>query len=176
MSQLDVDSLIFTFAANVVAHRYDQWHHYRIVFNAPGSKKAVDVVAMENRPAAATAWLIEAKDFRVITSPPNPCNLVGLAQSIAEKVTDTLAGLHDASVHAADPREKQHAIIAIRASAKRIVLHLEPHTGRHSKLFPTNFSASVHQKLKQLVSATDPAPLVLNIANTPAAGVPWKVR
>ncbi|MFZ1403942.1 MAG: hypothetical protein WAW03_12695 [Anaerolineae bacterium] len=47
--------------------------------------------------------------------------------------------------------------------------------GPHSVLFPAGFSASVLQQLKQLVNTIDPNPLVLNIANTPAAGVPWSV-
>jgi hypothetical protein len=55
------------------------------------------------------------------------------------------------------------------------VLHLEPYAGDTSTLFPSGFAASVLQKLKQLVKNTDPNPLVLNIANTPAAGVPWIV-
>jgi hypothetical protein len=175
MSQLQVDSLTFIFAPNVKAQRYDQWNHYRLIYNARGTKKAMDVVAVDHLTATRTTWLIEAKDFRVITRPPKPCNLGGLAQTIADKVADTLTGLRHASTNATAPLEKQHAFAAMTASTKRIVLHLEPHTGQHTKLFPYNFSTNVHQKLKQLVSATDRAPLVLNITNTPAAGVPWKV-
>lgn len=174
MSQLKVDSLTFIFAPNVKAQRYDQWNHYRLIYNARGNKKAMDVVAVEYPTATGTTWLIEAKDFRIVTRPPKPCNLGGLAQTVADKVADTLTGLSDASTNATAPREKQHAFAAGTTLTKRIVLHLEPHTGQHTKLFPLNFSVSVHQKLKQLVSATDRAPLVLNIANTPASGVPWK--
>ena len=57
----------------------------------------------------------------------------------------------------------------------RVVLHLEPHEGPHTKLFPRNFSGGVLQKLKQLVKQIDPEPKVLNIANTRWAGVPWTV-
>jgi len=135
----------------------------------------MDVVAVENHAAPATTWLIEAKDFRIINSPPKPSNIAGLPQTVADKAAHTLAGLADASANAAVASERNHATIAMAAPAKRIVLHLEPHIGAHTALFPAAFAAGVLQKIRQLVKATDPNPLVLNIANTAAAGVPWTV-
>jgi hypothetical protein len=135
----------------------------------------VDVVAVEGAPNPTTTWLIEAKDFRIITHPPKPANLLGLAQTVADKAADTVAGLAHASSNASAASEKSHAASAIAAPTKRVVLHLEPHTGSRSALFPAGFSASVLQRLRQLVGAIDRNPLVLNIANTPAAGVPWTV-
>jgi len=176
MPTLQVDTLQFVFSPAVSAGIYDQWQHYTTVWNAPpGGKKAVDVVAVDGAPPPSTAWLIEAKDFRVITQPPKPSNIAGLAQFVADKATDTLAGLAHAQNHAAVAGEKQLATDAMNSNNKRIVLHLEPHTGAHTALFPAGFAASVLQKLQQLVQAIDPKPLVLNIANTPAAGVPWTV-
>lgn len=61
------------------------------------------------------------------------------------------------------------------APTKRVVLHLEPHLGPHTALFPGGFEASVLQKLRQLVKTIDPNPLVLNIATTAKAAVPWTV-
>lgn len=175
MTNLAVDGLNFTFAPGVDADNYDKWQHYCTVWNAPpGGQKAVDVVAVE-RPLQNTAWLIEAKDFRVITNPPKPSNIAGLAQFVADKVSHTQAGLVHASVHAANPAEMQLAIKAIACVNTRVVLHLEPHVGSHTALFPTGFAANVLQKLRQLVSAIDTAPLVLNISNTPQSGVPWSV-
>lgn len=176
MPTLQVDTLKFDFDARVVAQIYDQWQHYTAVWNAPpGMRKAVDVVAAEGDLPSITAWLIEAKDFRVITNPPKPSNIGGLAQFVADKVAHTLAGLADASVHATLPGEKHLAIAAISSTRPRVVLHLEPHTGAHSALFPVGFAASILQQLRRLVKAIDPNPLVLNIANTPTAGVPWTV-
>ncbi|MBT9557536.1 MAG: hypothetical protein IV100_15965 [Myxococcales bacterium] len=43
-------------------------------------------------------------------------------------------------------------------------------------LFPREFSADVLQKLKRLVADVAPGPLVLDIARTERAGVPWRVR
>lgn len=176
MPALQVDTLLFTFTPAIAAQMYDTWQHYTVVWNAPpGGRKAVDVVAVEGAVPPITTWLIEAKDFRVITNPPKPSNIGGLAQFVADKVSDTQQGLADAAINAAVPAEKNHAVNAVAAQTVRIVLHLEPHVGPHTALFPAGFAASVLQNLKQLVKATDPNPLVLNIANTAAAGVPWAV-
>lgn len=173
MPALQVDTLQFTFATTVAAQRYDSWQHYTSVWNAAGGQKAVDVVAIESGVRSDVVWLIEAKDFRIITNPPNPSNISGLPQQVADKTAHTIAGLTDAAVNATVASEKSHATTALAAPVKRVVLHLEPHTGLHTALFPLGFAADVLQKLKQLVQAIDPNPLVLNIANTPAAGVPW---
>jgi hypothetical protein len=176
MTTLQVDTLRFDFAAHVAAQMYDQWQYYTVVWNAaPGGQKGMDVVAVEGTPPNSTAWLIEGKDFRVITNPPKSSNIGGSAQFVADKAAHTLAGLAGASAHAAVPEEKQHATDAVASTTKRVVLHLEPHTGAHSALFPKGFAASVLQQLRLLVKAIDTTPLVLNIANTPASGVPWTV-
>jgi len=173
---LPVDGLLFSFNANVVAQKYDSSQHYTAVWNAaPGGKKAVDVVAVEGNPPQSTTWLVEAKDFRVITNPPKPSNIGGLAQFVADKAADTLAGLAHAGANAAVPAERQHAANAVASTARRVVLHLEPHTGPHTALFPAGFAANVLQRLRQLVKTIDSNPLVLNISTTPASGVPWAV-
>jgi hypothetical protein len=176
MPTLQVDSLAFKFEPSVSAGIYDHWKHYTTVWNAPpGGQKAVDVVAVDGVPPQGTVWLIEAKDFRVITNPPKPSNIAGLAPFVADKASHTLAGLADASNNAVVLGEKQLATDALASASRRIVLHLEPHTGAHTALFPAGFAASVLQKLRQLVKAIDANPLVLNIANTPISGVPWTV-
>jgi hypothetical protein len=176
MPTLQVDTLRFDFDATVAAQIYDQWQHYTTIWNTPpGGQKAVDVVAVEGQLPPRVAWLIEAKDFRVITTPPKPSNIGGLPQSVADKAAHTLAGLADASANAVAPGEKQLATDALASATRRVVLHLEPHTGPHSALFPSGFAASVLQQLRRLVRGIDPNALVLNIANTPPSGVPWTV-
>ena len=176
MAVIQVDTLSFSFNATVAAQIYDQWHHYTTVWNAPpGGQKAVDVVAVEGTAPASTVWLIEAKDFRVITSPPKPSNIGGLPQFMADKAAHTLAGLTHASANAAVAGEKQLAAAAVASTTRRVALHLEPHRGAHTALFPANFSVNVYQALKALVAHIDPKPLVLSIANTAKAGVPWNV-
>ena len=176
MTTLQVDNITFDFNSTVTAQIYDQWRHYTAVWQAHvGGQKAVDIVAVAGIPPQSTAWLIEVKDFRVITGTPKESNIAGLAQFMADKAHDTLAGLTHASRHAAIPGEKQFATDALASASSRIVLHLEPHTGAHTKLFPAGFPASVLQNLRQLVKAIDTKPLVLKIANTPNSGVPWAV-
>jgi hypothetical protein len=175
MPTLQVDTLTFTFTPAVTAQLYDKWQHYTAVWNAPGGRKAVDVVAVEGAAPPTVTWLIEAKDFRIITNPPKGSNIGGLAQFVADKVSDTQSGLADAAINAANPAERSHAANAVASTSVRIVLHLEPHVGAHTALFPTNFAAGVYQSLKQLVQAIDPNPLVLNVGNTAVAGVPWAV-
>src|SRR5205085_1105520 len=128
MPTLVVDTLTFAFAPAVAAQIYDLWQHYIHVWNAgAGGHKAVDVVAVEGSPPQSTAWLIEAKDFRVITNPPKPSNIAGLAQFVADKMRDTLAGLAHASNYATMPSEKILASNVNASAVRRIVLHLEPH-------------------------------------------------
>jgi hypothetical protein len=173
MVQLQVGQVFFAFSANIDAQIYDTWQHYISVWNAGGrGQKAVDMVAVENG-VISVSWFIEVKDFRVITSPPKPCNIAGLAGTVAQKVNDTLAGLRHAANNAQSQLERTHARNAIAASRQRIVLHLEPHAGTHTHLFPSGFPANVLQKLKQLAGNIDTHPLVLDIASTPRAGVPW---
>ncbi len=172
MPVLQVDNLRFTFLPHVIAERYDKWRYYAAV--SAQQQKAVDVVAVENPIAPAVTWLIEAKDFRS-PYPPKPSRIGRLAETVAMKMEHTIQGLEDVAIKAAIVSEKHHASIAVAAQTKRVVLHLEPHTGPHTALFPVGFAASVLQKLRQLVKATDPNPLVLNISNAPAAGVPWDV-
>jgi hypothetical protein len=179
MPTIPVENLIFDFRAVVDAQKYDTWVHYTQVWNKlPASQKAVDVVAVHTTAASTVAWLIEAKDFRIVdpTSPPRYSNVAGLPQTMATKVIHTLAGLADAASNATVQSEKNLATKVMTAGTRRIVLHLEPHEGPHSALFPTGFAANVLQKLRQLVKATDSNPSVLNTANTPFSGVPWTVR
>lgn len=81
----------------------------------------------------------------------------------------------DATRNAADPVEKKLASRANSATGRRVVLHLEPYNGPHSALFPVGFAAGVLQKLKGLMRDVDPNPLVVNIARTRSAGLPWTV-
>lgn len=170
MTRLKVDNLVFKFAAGFRASKYDDWSH-----PTPHGRKAVDVVATEKANPPDTLWLVEVKDFRVITQPPRPAHVTGLHAVVAKKVQDSLVGLESASMAAADAAEQDFALHAMKAPHRRVVLHLEPHTGPRSALFPVGFPSLVLQKLKPLVAAIDANPLVLDIASTSRASVPWGV-
>jgi len=138
----------------------------------------VDVVANEPATAPELVWLVEAKDYRVITNPPKPANLRDLPETIDKKVRSTLAALAVVAAANSGSAANVHAGKAAAAGRRRVVLHLEPHTptGTQSALFPTNFSVNVLLKLRQLVRDIDLNPLVLDVARTPGAGVPWEVE
>jgi hypothetical protein len=172
MATLFVDGLHFSFPPNFAAEKYDEWQHYRTQL-MPSGLAAVDIVAYLISSKAKIAWLIEAKDFRVQRGEQHKTR-AGLPEHMAKKVRDTLAGLRDAAAKAVALPEQSCAAQAVARTA-RVVLHLEPFNPKTpSKLYPHNPSL-VLQKLKQLLADIDPHPLVLSIATTPSARVPWTV-
>jgi hypothetical protein len=176
MTTLVIDkTLTFDFTPGTDAEIYDQWIHTVKYQRINQGQKAVDIVAMDTNLPPNLVWLIEAKDYRVLHSPPKPGNLTGLPATVAHKAQDSIAGLADAAVSATVHHEKQYASRAISSGIRRVVLHLEPHIGPQTALFPAGFSSLVLQRLRQLVRHIDPNPLVLNIATTLASQVPWQV-
>jgi hypothetical protein len=177
MTSLRVEKLVFDFPGTVAAEKYDDWQHVNRDWPDRAGRKKVDLVVVQPASAPLTTWMIEAKDFRIITDPPKRSNLEDLPATMAKKVEDTLLGLAATAAQGQVATEKAHAAAAVQAAQRRIVLHLEPHPpgGTHSALFPQKFIADVLQKLKQLVAHIDPKPQVLSIARTPDANVPWTV-
>ena len=177
MSVLRVESLSFSFETSVNADKYDDWRHVNRDWADRADKKKMDIVAIETVPAVQILWMIEVKDFRIITGTPKRSNLSELPQTVANKADHTLLGLADAARNAQESSERLLSSQSQACRTTRIVLHLEPHppSGPQSALFPHGFSASVHQRMKQLVSHIDPNPVVLEISTTPQANVPWSV-
>ena len=162
------DRLVFTFPVGAMSSKYDAWSHYRNQFNgAFGGTKAVDVVYA----AVDTAWLIEIKDYRV-----NPrTKAIDLADEVALKVRDTLAGLASARLHANDADEKRVADALLRKRHLRVVLHLETPQSS-SRLRPKAIEPDkVLQKLKTLIRAIDPHPCVVD-QYTIEPGMSWVVQ
>ena len=140
------------------ATKYDEWSFYRNQFNAVcGGTKAVDLLYLEQQ----NFWLIEIKDYRQHTR----TKTIDLADEIALKVRDTLAGLVAAQVNANEQIERDFAKKALKKKRIRVVLHLEQpiHT---SRLFPRAINpAHVKLKLRQKVRAIDTHPLVVDQKN-----------
>ena len=172
---MKIENFNFTFDPTVVPFQYEK--DGAVVAGWPTGSKVVDVVANQEPSPPPITWLIEAKDFRIITKPPKPSNLTGLASTVDAKVRSSIAALPVVAVGSTDAAVKAHAAAAATAVAHRVVLHLEPHPagGAHSLLFPLGFSAAVLMKLKQLVKDIDPNPMVLDIQRTARVGVPWSV-
>jgi hypothetical protein len=132
--------------------QYDNWSFYRNQFNSAfGGTKAIDFISIDSN----HTWLIEVKDYRYDrrTKPSD------LADEVAIKVRDTLAGLVAAQSNANDKNEKRLASLAVRKPLK-VVLHLEqPETG--SRVLPRIAEPSnLTIKLKQLLKAVDAHPKV----------------
>ena len=162
------DRLVFTFPVDAISSKYDAWSHYRNQFNSAfGGTKAVDVVYA----AADTGWLIEVKDYRV-----NPrTKAIDLADEVALKVRDTLAGLISARLHANDADEKRVADALLQKRRLRVVLHLETPRSR-SRLRPNAIEPDkVLQKLKTLLRAIDPHPCVVD-QHSIAPAMNWTVQ
>ena len=116
----------------------------------------MDILAIEPR---VCFWKIEVKDYRR----HRRSKTINLADEVAAKVRDGLAELVAARANANNAGERAMAAAALNCSRLRVVLHLEQ-PAKHSKLFPRAINpAAVQQRLKQLVKAIDPHPLVLEI-------------
>ena len=167
MPSITEGQLTFQFPDDWKASKFDNWSFYRNQFQSVcGGAKAVDVLAIEPR---VCFWKIEVKDYRQ----DRRTKTVDLAQEVAEKVRDSLAAVVAAQSNANDANEKALATAALQCHRLRVVLHLEQ-PPKHSKLFPRAIDpAAVQQRLKQLVKAIDPHPLVLEMRRL--HGVAWTV-
>jgi hypothetical protein len=131
-----------------------------------GGMKAVDFIILDG---VGICWLLEVKDYR-----QHPrTKVIDLADEVAAKVRDTLAGLVSAKFRANDSDEQDFATTSLAAKSIRIVLHLEQ-PAKHSKLFPRAIKpADVLQRLKSLAKAIDPHPRIVEASSHD--GLPWSV-
>lgn len=167
MQHHDVDGLDFAFPDDWAVGKYDEWSFYRNRFAGmwPGIK-SIDLLAVA---PDKTAWLIEAKDYRVHprTKPSE------LPDEVARKVFDTLAAMIPAKVHANDHAERNQARAICGARALRVVLHLEQ-PAKHSRLRPRAIDpANLTQKMRKLLKPVDAHPIVVDM--TTATRLAWRV-
>ena len=168
MPAITEGQLTFTFPDHWMVSKFDRWSFYLNQFQwICGGTKAVDVLAIEPR---VCFWKIEVKDYRQ----HRRTKTIDLADEIAIKVRDGLAALVAASANANDADEKAMAVAALRCPRLKVVLHLEQ-PAQHSKLFPRAIDpANVQQRLRQLIKAIDPHPLVVETGRM--RGVAWAVN
>ena len=175
MATFKEGNLVFTFQTNLVILEYDKSVFHQTI-RVPLKKSGVDFVACRRKTPPPDFWLIEVKDFRVIRGAPGEKNVSELPRTIAAKMLDTIEGLKDAANRAVNNEERMVSGLAANATKVRVVLHLEPYEGTHTRLFPKNPSpANIMQKLKQLLDCLDSKPLVTSMATTGRSGVPWSV-
>jgi len=168
--KLTEGALAFTFLQGAIADHYDRWSFYRNQFQngCAQDNKAVDLVCRFRQ----ETWLIEVKDYRTHAR----TKVIDLADEIAAKVRDTLAGLVAACCNANDAKERDLARQLLSAKRIRVVLHLEQPVTK-SRLYPRGIIEpdKLTQKLRSKLKALDPHPRIASTRN-PALGVPWSVQ
>jgi hypothetical protein len=149
-----------------VVSKFDEWPFYLTHFQSQCAvNKAVDVTARDPR---GWLWLVELKDYRVYPRTKS----IDLVDEVAIKVRDSLACILAAAKWHSQHAHLQEARDHLTATKLRVVLHVEQ-PAQHSKLFPRIYDlANLQQKLKQLLKAVDPHPVVMELAT---GRVPWNV-
>lgn len=168
MTEIQEGRLTFIFQDGAEGAKYDDWAFYRNQFKDYCSRdnKAVDLICLADK----QAWLIEVKDYRYHSR----SKAIDLADEIATKVRDTLAGLVAARFQAHDPLENAIARKVLRVQRVRVVCHLEQ-PAKGSKLRPRAFEPDkLYDKLRRLLKAIDPHPAIVD--HTSVSGqYPWQV-
>lgn len=158
-------SLCFHFPSGDVL-KNDDCSFYRNQFQTRCSKEncAVDILFADTE----TGWLIEVKDYRIHkrTKP------LELADEVAIKVRDTLAGIVAAKANANEFDEKKFARKFLRKGKFRVVLHLEQPSAKGIWCTPIN-PANMMKKLSVRLKALDAHPLVVDRSS---GNLKWSVR
>ena len=159
MTSIQEGNVEWTFGEDWSVVKYDDWAFYRNQFQGcADGNKAMDLLAIQ--PGDNVLWMVEAKDYRRHHRNPDKGPL---PMEVAEKARDTLAGLLAASANAVD-EERTFARTAVKSTQIRVVLHIEQAT-KSTKLFPRVIDpADAKMKLKQLLKAIAPHPVVMSTA------------
>ncbi len=169
MTKITEGNLTFSFPGDCQAIKYDKWPFYCNQFQPVASgSKAVDILCVKGD----VSWLIEIKDYRKHPR-TNPSDI---ADELAIKVRDTLAGLAAAAKAASDADHRKLAQHALKNCRWRVVLHLEqlatPSRLRSRPIDPK----TIWQKLKsrKKLKAIDAHPVICNRNRIPD-DIPWAV-
>ncbi|MDD2166390.1 hypothetical protein P9Z71_10080 [Glaesserella parasuis] len=109
--------LTFIFNEFILVEKYDDLSFYRNQFNAfANGTKAVDIIVVDEN----DNWMIEVKDYRQYQR----TKTIPLADEIAIKVRDTLAGIVAMKLNANNQSEQQFAKQFLKKNKIKIVLHL----------------------------------------------------
>ena len=169
MTEIMEGNLRFRFQADCNASKYDDWSFYRNQFqNFANGSKAIDILCVKQN----VSWLIEIKDY----SQHSRTKSKEIADEVAEKVRDTLAGLASVAKNANDCHERRLARQALANRKWRVVLHLEQ-PATPSKLRPKLVNtADLLQKLKsKKLRAVDAHPKIFSRSTCPGS-IPWTVQ
>ena len=169
MTTITEGALTFSFPAGCQPSKYDDWSFHRNQFQpvADGCK-AIDILCVNN----SVSWLIEVKDYRQ----HRRIKSIDIADELAIKVRDTLAGLAAAAKVADNASERRFAKRSLTTCKWRVVLHLEQPT-TPSKLRPKAIDTAVLlSKLRtKKLKAVDAHPIICDQAKLHSL-IPWTVR
>ena len=169
MTTIAEGALAFRFPAGCNASKYDEWSFYRNQFQRVANGcKAVEVLCVDNN----ASWLIEVKDYR-----QHPrTKAVDIADELAIKVRDTLAGLAAAAKCANKAGERRYARRPKKRRQWRVVLHLEQSvTSRRLQPKAIDPSTILLKIRSKKLKAVDAHPIVCDRNRIPD-DVPWTVQ
>ena len=169
MTAIVEGALTFCFSARCQASKYDDWSFYRNQFQPVANGcKAIDILCVEGD----VSWLIEVKDYRQHSR----TKVIDIADELAIKVRDTLAGLASAAKNANEADECRHARQSLAKRRWRVVLHLEQSTTPR-RLWPKPIDiANLLLKLRtKKLKAVDAHPIICDRNNLPNC-IPWTVQ
>lgn len=160
MIPVDVDGIRFEFPDTWQVCKWDDTAFHARFQNVGGGSKSCDIVALP--PEGEIVWLVEVKDY----SRHRREKQIDLFDEVGCKVRDTLAALWAAQRNANTAGEWALAREARRRRQIRVAFHCE--TPRlASRLAPTagKQAADVLDKLKHVLRAIDPHPVVTRIGD-----------
>ncbi|HBP53101.1 MAG TPA: hypothetical protein DD643_01530 [Synechococcus sp. UBA8638] len=180
MTDITERDLTFRFLDGCQAVKYDarsdDWSFYRDQFEpVAGGSKAVDILCVEGD----ASWLIEIKDYRQCSPQRDLPRPSEIADVLAKKVRDTLAGLAAPAKVANDVDQQNLARRALKTSRWRVVLHLEQSTtAQKIERNFINVANLFHKKFKskkRLLKATDAHPILCDQHTIQHHDIPWTV-
>ena len=146
--------------------KYDELLFYTTKFQHVFKAKAIDILAIEPN---GCCWLIEVKDYRT----GHQTSAVKLAEVIAQKARDSLAGLATARVRATG-QEQRIAESSMTSSDLRVVLHMENPSVISALFTKTIDPADVQAALRPLVKSIDSRFQVVD--SQTSVHLPWTVQ
>ena len=170
MTTIAEGALTFSFPNSCRASKYDDWSFYRNQFQPVANGcKAIDIICVEDN----VSWLIEVKDYRH----HRRTKAIEIADELAIKVRDTLAGVALAAKVANDAAECQHARQSLANKRRwRVVLHLEqPSTQSRLRPKAIDITALLLKLRTKKLKAIDAHPIICDRATLNNC-IPWTVR
>ncbi|WP_147681523.1 hypothetical protein [Actinomyces ruminicola] len=176
MVELEVDGVVFSFPDGWEVSKYDAWPYFRNALSKiqdPAGKAlhGCDVVALDGD----HLWLIEAKDYAY----PEAIAPKDLVAVVAEKVMDTLAGLHAGT--RAEHAEREICLKAVKTQRLSVALRIDlpgaqPHARRDRQAAAQQTMANYQQELRKSLRRVVNGKVHVITGREDPSTVAWTVR